>query len=62
MRTLDDLTIQVGLRHLGDLDALAELVSSYATRGAARAAIAVPIRPAELDARLRAIAEALAVG
>jgi hypothetical protein len=60
-RALDDVTIQVGLRFLGDLDALATLVASYVERGAQRVVAAVPIRPAELDGRLAAIAEALGV-
>ena len=60
-RTLDDVTIQVGLRFLGDLDGLADLVAAYASAGASRVVVAVPIRPAELDARLADVAAALGV-
>jgi probable F420-dependent oxidoreductase len=61
-RTRADLTIQVGLRCLGGLDELAGLVDAYTAAGATRVAASVPIRPAELDARLAAIAGALGVG
>ena len=60
-RTLDDVTIQVGLRYLGDLDGLADLVAAYASAGASRVVAAVPIRPAELDVRLADVAAALGV-
>ena len=60
-RTLDDVTIQVGLRFLGDLDALADLVDAFASAGASRVVASLPIRPAELDDRLAAIAGALGV-
>jgi probable F420-dependent oxidoreductase len=60
-RTRDDLTIQVGLRFLGELDDLASLVAAYTSLGAARVVASVAVRPVELDARLAAIADALGV-
>ena len=60
-RQLGDVTIQVGLRFLGGLDELAELVAAYAALGARRVVASLPVRPAELDARLGAIAGSLGV-
>jgi len=60
-RTRADVTIQVGLRFLGPLDELADLVAAYRAHGARRVVVSLPVRPAELDARLAAIAGALGV-
>jgi len=60
-RTRADLTIQVGLRCLGGLDELSDLADAYVAAGASRVVASVPVRPAELDARLAAIAGALGV-
>src|SRR5829696_6768088 len=60
-RSRDDVTIQVGLAFRRPLEELAELVAGYAAAGASRVVAALPIRPAELDARLTAIADALGV-
>jgi len=60
-RSRGDVTIQVGLAFRRPLEELAELVAAYAAAGASRVVAALPIRPAELDARLTAIAGALGV-
>ena len=60
-RQLADVTIQVGLRFLGGLDELADLVAAYVALGARRVVASLPVRPTELDARLGAIAGALGV-
>lgn len=60
-RTRDDVTIQVGLRFPGGLDELASLVAAYASLGASRVVASLAIRPAELEVRLAAIAEALGI-
>jgi alkanesulfonate monooxygenase SsuD/methylene tetrahydromethanopterin reductase-like flavin-dependent oxidoreductase (luciferase family) len=60
-RSRDDVTIQVGLRFRGPLDELAELVAAYASRGASRVVVAVPISASAYESRLGEVADALGV-
>jgi probable F420-dependent oxidoreductase len=60
-RGRDDVAVQVGLRFLGPLDQLAELVDGYTALGAGRVVAAVAISSSSFEARLGEVAEALGV-
>jgi probable F420-dependent oxidoreductase len=60
-RTREDVTVQVGLRFLGALDDLAELVSAYQSLGADRVAVAPAVSANSFEQRLAEIAAALGV-
>ncbi len=60
-RTLDDVAVQVGLRFLGPLDELAELVAAYTALGASRVVASVAVSASSFEARLGEIADALGV-
>jgi probable F420-dependent oxidoreductase len=60
-RTREDVTLQVGLRFLGSLDDLADLVAAYESLGATRVVASVPISASSFEARLAEVAAALGV-
>lgn len=61
IRTRADVFIQVGLRHPGPLDAIAELVQSYQALGAQRVVVSVDIATRSYEQQLHNIAECLGV-
>jgi probable F420-dependent oxidoreductase len=58
-RTRDDVTLQVGLRFLGSLADLADLVAAYESLGATRVVASLPISASAFEARLAEVASAL---
>ena len=61
-RTCDDVTLQVGLRFLGSLDDLADLVAAYESLGATRVVVSLAISARAYETRLAEVASALGVG
>jgi probable F420-dependent oxidoreductase len=58
-RTREDVTLQVGLRFLGALEDLADLVAAYESLGAARVVASLAISAKDFETRLADIASAL---
>ncbi len=61
IRTRADVFVQVGLRHPGPLDAIAELVQSYRDLGAERVVVSVDIATRSFEQQLQHIADSLGV-
>jgi probable F420-dependent oxidoreductase len=60
-RTRDDLTVQVGLRFLGGLADLADLVAAYRSLGADRIVVSLAVSSNGFEQRLTEVAAALGV-